>query len=179
MWCEVLSCFRALPVRILEIGSWEGRSALFFLNYLPNASIVCIDTFAGAVEALNDESLAKQIPCIEGRFDRNMAPFGSRVRKIKDRSVCALEWLHVQGEVFDLVYIDGGHSSTEVAGDSVRAWQLVRVGGIVIWDDYEWGLERPVEDRPQAAIDDFLQDHTGQYALLVKGRQVIVRRVSA
>ena len=32
MWAGVLEAFRDRPARVLEIGSWEGRSALFFLN---------------------------------------------------------------------------------------------------------------------------------------------------
>jgi hypothetical protein len=34
-WAELLHPLQRQPLRILEIGSWEGRSALFFLNYLP------------------------------------------------------------------------------------------------------------------------------------------------
>jgi hypothetical protein len=37
-------------VKILDIGSFEGRSAVFFLKYLPGSTIVCIDTFAGTPE---------------------------------------------------------------------------------------------------------------------------------
>src|SRR5262249_32758673 len=49
-WAELLHPLREKPIRILEIGSWEGRSALFFLNYLPRSRIVCIDPFEGNVE---------------------------------------------------------------------------------------------------------------------------------
>src|SRR4051794_12483459 len=32
MWAELLQPLKGKPVRVLEIGSWEGRSALYFLN---------------------------------------------------------------------------------------------------------------------------------------------------
>jgi len=35
---ELLDRLRDRPVRIPEIGSWEGRSALFFLNFLPHST---------------------------------------------------------------------------------------------------------------------------------------------
>ena len=41
-------------VRVIEIGSWEGRSALFFLNFFPRSRITCIDTFAGSSEHQDD-----------------------------------------------------------------------------------------------------------------------------
>ena len=50
VWRRVLAPLRKTPVRIVEIGSWEGRSALFFLKYLPYSRIVCIDTFQGTAE---------------------------------------------------------------------------------------------------------------------------------
>ena len=49
-WAQLLDRLRDEPIRILEIGSWEGRSALFFLNYLPKSRIVCIDPFEGNAE---------------------------------------------------------------------------------------------------------------------------------
>ena len=35
---------------ILEIGSYEGRSALFFLNNFKDANIHCVDTWSGSDE---------------------------------------------------------------------------------------------------------------------------------
>src|ERR1700747_2099628 len=92
LWADVLAPRREEPLRILEIGSWEGRSALFFLNYLPRASIVCVDTFAGSVEHRSWPLWRRvwQLTGIERRFDRNLAPFGERVQKRKEDSLVAL-----------------------------------------------------------------------------------------
>lgn len=70
VWANILHEHRHRAVRVLEIGSWEGRSALFFLNYLPKAYIVCIDPFAGNVEHQQNEYFARLVPATEGRFDR-------------------------------------------------------------------------------------------------------------
>ena len=43
VWRRVLAPLHDKPAQILEIGSWEGRSAMFFLKYLPQSRIVCID----------------------------------------------------------------------------------------------------------------------------------------
>ena len=177
VWRRVLGDWRDKPVRILEIGSWEGRSAVFFLNYLRRSTILCIDTFAGTPEegyvyGLLDE----QLRGVEARFDRNLAPFATRVEKIKSRSAPALERLRAEGRRFDLAYIDGGHRYDDVMADSHGVWPLMEPGGIVIWDDYEWAPEFTREERPQAAIDDFLRAQAGNYRLLAKGYQVIVER---
>src|SRR5437016_10676432 len=104
LWAEILAPRRVEPLRILEIGSWEGRSALFFLNYLPKASIVCVDTFAGAIEHRSWPIWQRiwQLRGIEGRFDRNLAQFGERVQKRKENSLVALGKLGIEGRRFDL-----------------------------------------------------------------------------
>src|SRR5947208_3404578 len=84
MWRRVLSPLRDEPLRILEIGSWEGRSALFFLNFFKRSTIVCIDTFEGTPEeAAVYASLAAIMRGVETRFDQNLAPFSDRVEKRK------------------------------------------------------------------------------------------------
>lgn len=178
-WRRMLSPWREAPLRILEIGSWEGRSAVFFLNFLPRSTIVCIDTFGGSAEEhYVYQRLAAQLPNVEARFDRNLAPFSARVEKIKGRSGEALARLSTANRRFDLAYIDAGHRRDDVMADSLAVWALLAPGGVVIWDDYEWGRGLPPDERPQPAIDDFLRDHAGQYRLLAKTYQLAIERLA-
>jgi predicted O-methyltransferase YrrM len=178
IWRRVLAPLRGRGARVLEIGSWEGRSAIFFLKYLGDSTITCIDTFEGGIEHHTFQPFADQLPAIERRFDRNLAAFGNRVEKIKSDSVPALQRLAAAARQFDLAYVDGSHRRDDVMADSVHVWPLIRPGGIVIWDDYTWSPDAPPEDRPQPAIDAFLDAHRGRYRLLAKGLQMIVRRLS-
>jgi predicted O-methyltransferase YrrM len=92
----MLAPWRDEPLRILEVGSWEGRSALFFLRFFPNATIVCIDAFA-------------QYPETEGRFDRNLSRFGTGWRRSRARSFPPWNNSARRTRHFDLVYIDADH----------------------------------------------------------------------
>jgi hypothetical protein len=177
IWRRVLAPWRDAAINVLEIGSWEGRSALFFLNYLRRSRIVCIDTFGGGIDTAGDPALAAELPKIEGRFDRNLAPFASRVEKIKMSSSAALSDLADEERRFELIYIDGGHTYAEVMADSEQSWPMLVPGGVVIWDDYQWRLEHRPEDRPGAAIDAFLAAQEGQFRILAKGRQMIVQHL--
>jgi hypothetical protein len=62
--------------------------------------------------------------------------------------------------------------------DAVASWVLLKEGGIMIFDDYEWEPDKPPEERPQIAIDIFLRGFRHQVELLHKGYQVIVRKKS-
>ena len=93
---------------ILEIGSYEGRSAIYFLQIFPNAKITCVDTWSGS-----DEHLNENFDIIESYFDMNTINYQNEKRliKIKDNSDnFFLENTHK----FDLIFVDGDHSSKQV-----------------------------------------------------------------
>ena len=89
-WAKLLRPYRGRAVSVLEIGSWEGRSALFFLNFMPKAKLTCVDTFAGGQEhqeaAARSAEDAETLRTVEKRFDANVKPFKKRVEKIKAQS---------------------------------------------------------------------------------------------
>ena len=82
-WFGLLEPYRTRRLRVLEIGSWEGRSALFFLNYLPLARLTCIDTFAGGQEHRRTRANPRMpfLRTVEPRFDANTAAFEPPHRK--------------------------------------------------------------------------------------------------
>jgi predicted O-methyltransferase YrrM len=177
LWANIFASRREEPLRVLEIGSWEGRSALFFLNYLPNASIVCVDTFAGSIEHRSWPFWQRlwQLSSIEKRFDANLAPFAHRVQKRKQESLVALGQFGIEGRRFDIVYVDGSHVAIDVYRDGVLAWPLVAAGGTIIFDDYQ-RKRGPEKDLPQVGIDAFLRTVNEDFETLFRGHQVIIRK---
>ncbi|MDE3174642.1 MAG: class I SAM-dependent methyltransferase [Pseudomonadota bacterium] len=142
---------------VLEIGSFVGGSARLFLTLLPEARIVCVDPFTGDLhggEAYNGDEAT-----IEQRFDEALAPFPGRVEKMRSRSVPALDALGLEGRRFDVIYIDGSHHHDDILVDSLLAWPLLRVGGLMMWDDYRGGATWPEKARPRHAIEAFLKLH--------------------
>jgi hypothetical protein len=63
-----------------------------------------------------------------------------------------------------------------VLEDGILAFRLLRPGGIMIFDDYEW---KPYPDpwmMPGMAIDSFLHVYERQYELLGKAYQVAIKK---
>jgi predicted O-methyltransferase YrrM len=177
LWAELLHPLREKPVRILEIGSWEGRSALFFLNYLPLSSIVCVDTFEGNVEHHLDPHFQRLVPRAEAQFDFNLAAYADRVEKIKGSSTMILPTFGLSGRRFELAYVDGSHMAADVYSDAVLTWPMMESGGIVIFDDYEWDLMRNGRERPSLGIDAFLAAFRGQYRELHRAYQLVIAKL--
>jgi hypothetical protein len=173
-WPQVLTPYKNKTIEILEIGSWEGRSAIFFLNFFPKCRLTAIDTFMGSPELTGDPVLRGQEA--ELRFDSNLVEYSSRLRKLKSSSFKGLAQLATEFRRFDLVYVDGSHHSFDVYGDGAMAWPLLNQGGILIFDDYDWELMPEMEERPKLGIDAFLASHQGQYKEIYRGPQIILRK---
>jgi len=171
-----LKYLRNVSVEILEIGSWEGRSTIFFLKYLTDSNITCIDTFSGGIENVADPKQSEELPFIEQRFDRNLAEYGDRVTKIKGRSDVSLGRIIPTGKKYDLIYVDGSHERDAVMIDTLMAWQLIKAGGYLIWDDYGGGSDASDAERVRSAIDVFLTWHYDELILIHKGYQIIVQK---
>ncbi len=177
LWVDILEDFRDRPVRVIEIGSWEGRSALFFLNYLRRCQLVCIDTFGGNAEHHQDDYFAALVPGIEARFDGNVAAFDGRVEKLKGPSGALLPQLGLKGRRFDIAYVDGSHYAADVYSDAVLIWSLMARGGIVIFDDYAWDLMNDDSERPKSGIDAFMDAIAGQYRVIHNDYQLVIAKV--
>jgi Methyltransferase domain len=168
-WERILEPYRHELTSVLEIGSYEGQSALFWINFL-GAHVTCIDNWMNSADGT---SSAREV---EAHFDANV---GRRVHKIKSNSTPALHQLACDDAAFDLIYIDGDHSRDQVMVDSLLAWRCLRVGGIMIWDDYEAYLPGADDrDRPTPAINYFVAMQGAAVSVIQStGQQLFVRRM--
>lgn len=177
-WSCMLSHYDGREIRILEIGSWEGRSALYFLNRLPLSKITCIDTWQGSEEHRLNPVWAMAIGDSERRFDSNLSEFNGRVEKIKTDSHAALSTLAAGGRKFDITYVDGSHKTVDVYDDGMLSWPMVKSGGLLIFDDYAWTGMPDEEDRPRQGVDAFLKASAGQYAEVMRDYQIAIIKIT-
>ena len=177
-WFAVLGPRRDEPLEVLEIGSWEGRSAIFLLHFFQHSRLTCVDTFAGSREHREREDWAEELPFIEERFRANVAEFGDRVRVVKAPSAEALPRLRAEGASFDLVFVDGDHETDAVLRDAELSWSLVGPGGVIVFDDYAWAFHDDPALTPRAGVDEFLARHPAEYRELFRGYQLFIERLS-
>lgn len=136
------------PLRMMEIGCQEGRTSLYLLDkYLgnDNSEIFCLDLFPDSKFGM------------EANFDHNVKVSGvtDKVTKLKGPSWQSLRSID-EYESFDLIYIDGWHGAHGVLDDAVLTWKLLKVGGIVVFDDYKWRPKGATDERcPRLAVDAF------------------------
>ena len=166
--------------RALEIGSWEGRSATFLLRTLctaPGSELVCIDH----VDLLKTDAGKRRFERLQSNLAKAAMPDVS-YRVLDTFSVPALyqilsEEVTASDGGYDFIYVDGSHESDDTLLDAELAWRLARNGALFILDDYCWETE-PVESihHPKRGIDAFMAVHAGQYDVVHRGYQIILRK---
>lgn len=167
------------PVRYLEVGAFEGRSALLYssLSAIQDTAypvhVTSVDSWQGGDEH-QQEGLA--MGSIEATFDhviqgcRAWLPPESRFEKLKALSTAALAELRERQGYYDLILIDAGHKAKDVLQDLVYAWPLLRTGGVMILDDYTWVPKHVASDyllnAPKLGIDSFCSCFADEITIL-------------
>jgi Methyltransferase domain len=166
VWEEILKEFSGkADLRYLEIGVFEGRSFIWMLENVlthPSARLTAVDVFA-------DD--------LEDRFVNNIkkSGFGDKVEILKGKSQEMLRQL--PRESYDIIYIDGSHRAKHVFLDAALSWDLLKHGGLLIFDDYLWNINLfPVDLIPKGTIDNFLMAFGEEMELVHQGYQLIVRK---
>lgn len=169
------------PKRILEIGSYEGRSTVWFAENMlqGGGEICCIDTWEGGEEHKEMDIVAG----VEATFDANMNALQANIadrNNVTKQKGTSVQWLaeHIRrGSKFDFIYVDGSHTAPDVLTDLCLSWQLLDVGGIMVMDDYLWGEARDALHRPKLAIDAFVNTHSEFLGVVGAGYQFGIRRM--
>jgi lipopolysaccharide biosynthesis glycosyltransferase/predicted O-methyltransferase YrrM len=179
-WKDLFPLVTSPKPRILEIGSWEGRSAVFLAaNLVRGGEIVCIDHFDLFKTQAGQDRFE--------RINHNLALTGKRHRVFPEFSFTALmKILEEEIEMgedagYDWVYVDGSHRADDTLLDGELAWRLAKKGAVFIFDDYNWDAEPKESMRhPKRGIDAFLELHKGEYERLTlpEHYQVVLKKTS-
>lgn len=178
-WRELFA--RKEPVKVLEIGAFDGVSANLMLDLLfthPLSEVHAIDPF------LTDPTTPEVNEDTRACFEDNCRTGGhdSQVKLYEGLSAEVLAWMIAEEgfwENFDFIYVDGSHRAADVFSDAAMSWHLLKPGGVIAFDDYEWKDWRAnITGTPRAAIDAFERCFADRIALLRGNWRRIFRRLA-
>jgi hypothetical protein len=119
-------CARAR--RILELGSWRGRSAVCMAETA--MQVTTVDWGVGDISTGEGETF--------DALEANIQACGvaSKVEPIRGKIADLAQEL--RGRRWDMVYIDASHDAESVKHDTELAADVVTPGGLIVWHDFEY-----------------------------------------
>lgn len=162
------------PINYLEIGTFYGGNLLSVANTYgkhQDSKLYCIDPW----EDYNDypEYKEKQESIYE-TFIGNVERSGVKDKITINRGYSNTELLKFDNEFFDIIYIDGNHEPEYVLEDGILSFRKLKVGGIMIFDDYGWGGP----DLTQRGIDAFVSGYHKRISVLgIKESQLFIKKL--
>lgn len=164
LYKKYLKHLKGQPCRLLEIGSFEGRSTTWLLDNIATHE----DAFVDTIDVWE-----------QPRLMPNLNATGN-VHKVKfhlGRSVNILRTLPLNA--YDFAIIDGAHWTMNVLEDMVHSFRLLKIGGIMETDDYLW--DHPdwnQEGTPKAAVDAFLSIYASKIKILHMDWLVWIQKIA-
>jgi tetratricopeptide (TPR) repeat protein len=163
IWKRHLQEFTGIAdFQVVEIGSFQGMSACWLLDNIlthPTAKITCIDLY------------------FQEHFKGNIVKTGAADRVIELEGYSQDLLVDLTSEYYEVAYIDGCHKPTSALQDAILSWRLVKVGGLMIFDDYEFTFPDSPEQDTKIGIDVFLEMFGSQLEVVHKGYQLIVKKI--
>ena len=157
----------------LEIGSWEGNSALYILENFETKKVVCVDIWDLYEDTYKEEHLKRFL-----NFKFNLDQFKKKFSFFKSTSDT---YFDNNNEKFDLIYIDGWHEAPQVYKDICNSWNFLNNDGIIICDDYFYGDIKSNLDKnlPAYAINKFISQNKKKIKIIcVNNNQIFFKKIS-
>lgn len=165
----------------VEIGVWRGEFSKILLEELSPRHLYLIDPWAVQEDEAGGASLAgaqdkSKMDVIHDHVQATFAPqiAAGTVSIIRDYSAPALG--NFEDQSIDFIYLDGDHSFEGVLADLQAAHDKLRVGGVVMLDDYHqkgwWG------DGVIRALNTFVGEKPAHYRFKsTAGAQIAVQKL--
>ena len=163
-------------LKFLQLGVYTGDASVWMLENVlidEGSILIDVDTWEGS-----DEEVHKSIAFSEvyELYKKRMEPYPN-VRSARNNTYNFLLSNKERSNLFDFIYIDADHTTVSALMDAELSWPLLKSGGLLAFDDYQWGQHLPVFKTPKLGIDLFLERHLGEYEILEQGLQVWLRKL--
>ena len=155
----------------LEIGTFEGRSAIFVSELNNCEKIVCVDPYVDYNEVeQNDFNMSDVYESVNQKFKQIK---NKDIKLIKETSD---NFFLKNKESFKVIYIDGYHKYENVKRDFINAMNCLDDGGILICDDFLWFFYEKIEQNPIGAILECYENYKKDLEILFIHHQIIFKK---
>jgi SAM-dependent methyltransferase len=135
-------------LRFLQVGVFTGDATMWLVENVLTGSdsrLVDVDTWKGSDEP---EHRGFDWSDVEATYLNRTAAARKVSRVVPRKQLSRVFFTAIATYDFDFIYVDGAHDSFTVLNDAVDAFRVLKPGGLLAFDDYNW-------DTVAAGVDGF------------------------
>jgi len=131
-WIAFSAILERKPKKILEIGTFDGKTTLLLSKLFPESEIITVDLPDESNEFINS-------------YNRSNEKFRKKILKNRKNNLNEKNITFIQDnsfnipkykfDKFDLIWVDGDHDYPALGWDVCNAYHLLNTGGILMCDD--------------------------------------------
>ena len=155
--------------KYLEIGTFEGRSALFVRKFKNCKKIICVDPYINYRNNPHNFTMTdvcKSVSAIFAKLQDN------KIKLLKKKSNF---FFSKNKLMFDVIYIDGDHGYKQVKKDFNNSMKFLEKDGILIFDDFYWFVKNKKKSSCDAILECF-EIYKNELKIIFIDHQIIFKR---
>ena len=164
LFIKYLTKYNEQKVNVLEVGSFEGRSTTWLIDNVlghPESTLLSIDPF------LSSDPTSPVDNTTFDRFTHNLSESSYPAKITHMQDVGENIYPILIKDSYDICYVDACHMPWHIVHDLCNVWNLTKVGGIMLCDDYGSTNRFGTKYSPNEAMKYFIQ-----YVLKGRGYQI-------
>jgi len=168
---NMLDHYKGQPnLQFLQLGVYTGDASVWLMENIltdETSRLIDVDTWYGSDEEAHKEMDFSEIYKL---YSERVQPYRDRITSVRSKTVDFLRYEPL--EEYDFIYIDADHTATGVLLDAELSWDILKPGGIMAFDDYQWLSGKGANFDPAPGINSFLNRHSRKFRVLHQGWQV-------
>ncbi len=156
----------------VEVGCFEGQGSMILCKKLCTQSesiLICIDPFDEEYVKGSKEMSFWDNAC-KGQYERFVQNTqGLQIKVLRGKSEEKIP--EILDNSIDFAYIDGDHRPEEVYKDAINIFSKMKIGGIILFDDYLWSVNG-IFTKP--GIDKFISEMGNKIQIIFSSYQLAV-----
>lgn len=161
-------------INVLQIGAYTGDATVWLMENVlthPESRLWDVDTWLGSDEEAHH---LMDFSDVERVYDEKTSGYAPKLFKTKMKST---EFFRHHDFDYDFIYVDGDHHAGAVLMDALFCLDYLKPGGIIAFDDYTWGENLHIWERPKPAIDAIMSCYADKFEIMDVGSQVWLKRL--
>jgi len=165
-------------IKCLQVGAYTGDATKWMVENIlkqEDSFLVDVDTWEGSDEAVHHNMDWKDV--YKTYQEKNAKALAENrvltMQMTSDRYFAGIG----QEQIFDFIYVDGDHTAFAVLRDGSNAYDKLKVGGILAFDDYIWSLNQGDFFDPKPAIDALIHLLAGRVEKIEDNSQLWLKKI--